>query len=130
MLKHGSRWWTMVAGALCALLLTTAIALAGAPLKGVDVKLGRNPGGSPAMRMITTGADGKADFGSLPAGSYWVVIGGSAASAGNVRIEGAAGGQAEWAWDADKITFETDGTHPIVISATTVVKSKSNITNN
>ena len=41
---------------------------AGAPLKGIDVKLGKNPGGGCAAR--TTDAGGKVDFGVLPKGSY------------------------------------------------------------
>jgi hypothetical protein len=60
-----------VAGALGIMLAATP-ALAGAPLKGVDVKLGKNPGGSAAAR--TTNASGKADFGILVAGEYYVII--------------------------------------------------------
>jgi hypothetical protein len=48
--------------------------MGGRALKGVDVKLGKNPGGSPASR--TTNAEGKIDFGVLPAGSYSIVIDG------------------------------------------------------
>jgi hypothetical protein len=44
----------------------------GAPLKGVDVKLGKNPGGSSASR--TTDKDGNFDFGVLPEGSYYLTI--------------------------------------------------------
>jgi len=54
--------------AVTLLLLCSDAALAGAPLKGVGVSLGKTPGGSPAAR--TTDANGVADFGVLPAGSY------------------------------------------------------------
>jgi Carboxypeptidase regulatory-like domain len=92
---------------------------AGAPLKGVDVKLGKNPGGSPAART-TTDAKGKFTFGVVPAGSYILTLdlpeepknaGSSGAttkekgpSAVNVKlarvtIEGAVGGPIETGWD-------------------------------
>jgi hypothetical protein len=44
----------------------------GAPLKGVDVKLGKNPGGQAASR--TTDENGKFDFGVLPKGSYYLIV--------------------------------------------------------
>lgn len=62
-----------------ALLLGAQLALAGAPLKGIDVKLGKNPGGGCANR--TTGADGKADFGVWPKGNYTLEFAPAAAAA-------------------------------------------------
>ncbi|HEV7429242.1 MAG TPA: carboxypeptidase-like regulatory domain-containing protein [Thermoanaerobaculia bacterium] len=122
-------------------------AWAGAPLKGVDVKLGKNPGGSPAAR--TTSSDGKADFGVLPAGSYYVVADApkSVAEEAQIEISGATEGTVKKRWNfaqkkafgvdstareagADKIVFTSDGKHPIDVAATAVVKSKSNISNN
>ena len=44
----------------------------GAPLKGVDVKLGKNPGGSPAAR--TTSDKGEFNFGVAPAGKYDLIV--------------------------------------------------------
>src|SRR4051794_39549566 len=55
-------------------LLAAGIAYAGAPLKGVDVKLGRNPGGSAAARMQSTDANGKINFGVLERGSYSIEL--------------------------------------------------------
>lgn len=45
----------------------------GAPLKGVDVKLGRNPGGGAAART-TTDADGNFTFPVVPAGEYTLTV--------------------------------------------------------
>ena len=122
-----------------ALSLTAAVTYAGAPLKGVDVKLGKNPGGTVASR--TTDADGKFDFGVLPKGSYSLNIG-KAKGGGKVEVE-VAGVRATW--DLDKgervdpgnasakaapaagIAVTSDGQHPL---NGTVVRSKSNISNN
>ncbi len=59
--------------ALSAIILFSNLAIAGAPLKGVDVKLGKNPGGTPAARTTTDGK-GNFGFGVLPQGSYSVII--------------------------------------------------------
>lgn len=55
-------------GTIVLALLSCHVALAGAPLKGIDVKLGKNPGGGCAAR--TTDANGQADFGVWPKGDY------------------------------------------------------------
>lgn len=133
----------------------------GAPLKGVDVKLGKNPGGSPAAR--TTDGYGKVNWGVLEKGSYYLIVVApskqKAAGQGPgsedfnletclVEITGAVGGPIRLAWDFKRnkafvppsqqaksssppiykdITFDSDGHSPLL---TTVVRSKSNITNN
>ena len=126
---------------------------AGAPLKGVDVKLGKNPGGSPAAR--TTNTEGKIDLGVLAEGSYYLIV--SPPKSGNVKdepdalveIHGPSGGTVTKRWNhaqqkafdvnaqssargagEDRIVFSADGKHPVDIAMTTIVKSKSNITNN
>jgi hypothetical protein len=67
-LKTGIR--LLAAGAV--LVLTSHLAFAGAPLKGIDVKLGKNPGGGCAAR--TTDGAGKANFGVWPKGNYTLSI--------------------------------------------------------
>ena len=139
----------------------------GAPLKGVDVKLGKSPGGQVAAR--TTNSKGEFDFGVLPAGEYTLVISlpdepGKAgpdtsapsridSSRPNMRVQlahvtvaGSAGGKIEKDWDFERrkalepgtssaakspgqpsISIHSDGKTPL---NGTIVKSKSNITNN
>ena len=153
--------------ALAALCLLSGVSAAqkgtqettGAPLKGVDVKLGKNPGGSPAAR--TTDGAGKIDWGVLAQGSYYLIVVGptkqknaansNAASDDDtylVEITGAVGGPIKRGWDPkkkkaftlptnaqskaapeykDTITFDADGHNPCY---STIVKSKSNISNN
>lgn len=107
---------------LIALAITVAPALAGAPLKGVDVKLGRNPGGMVAAR--TTGGDGSFDFGVLPKGRYVITFGGAAGGPAVVNLKGSAEGAVHKAVAIAKggamarqaggaIEFTSDGRHPV-----------------
>ena len=67
--------------AFLTLCLFSGIALAqkspqattGAPLKGVDVKLGRNPGGG-AVARATTDGEGKFNLGVVEKGSYTLTL--------------------------------------------------------
>jgi hypothetical protein len=133
--------------------LAAMAAYAGAPIRGADVKLGSNPGGIAAAR--TTNADGKINFGVLPAGSYYLIV--SAPKGTDVikdpdamiEVHGATGGTIKKRWNyaqkkafeatadatartggEEKIIFGSDGSHPVEIVATTIIKSKSNIANN
>jgi hypothetical protein len=108
---------------LIALALMAAPLLAGAPLKGIDVKLGRNPGGSVAAR--TTASDGSFDFGILPKGRYVITLAGAAGSA-VINLKGAAEGAVHKAVAVAKgvggatarqaggaLEFTSDGRHPV-----------------
>ena len=63
--------WFAIAFVLV-LNVTSSAAVAGAPLKGIDVKLGKNPGGSVASRM--TDGSGRFNFGIVPRGSYHITL--------------------------------------------------------
>jgi hypothetical protein len=109
---------------LMILALSATPLLAGAPLKGVDVKLGRNPGGMIAAR--TTAGDGSFDFGVLPKGRYIITLDGSAGTA-VLHLQGVAGGAVQKslaiakggatarlpAGGATRLEFSSDGHHPV-----------------
>ena len=108
------------AGIVCALAIIVAQpAFAGSPLKGIDVKLGKNPGGGAAARVTNAGGD--ADLGVWPRGSYTVTLGEVAAGT-QITISGANGSvlkrQIPSATDgnarAQELTFTSDGKSPIV----------------
>lgn len=149
--------FSIFAFAFLAIALLSAAAQAGAPLKGVDVKLGKSPGGGASAR--TTNADGKLDLGVLPAGSYYLIISAPKGTdigrdpEAQIEIKGATGGTIKKRWDyakkkafdaapadssaraaapigEEKIIFTSDGVHPVEIAASTILKSKSNISNN
>ena len=127
---------------LCVLFVQSA--LAGAPLKGIDVKLGKNPGGGCAAR--TTDSTGKANFGVWPKGNYTLSFAAAAspnngteaasrqnnqfkqinASKLHIVIQGAAGGKIEREIDggADSaarvapVQFSLSGSEELVVVVT------------
>ena len=160
----------LVAAALCLSVAAgaqkTPQSTTGAPLKGIDVKLGKNPGGSPAART-TTDAEGNFTFPVVPAGDYILTLEVKKDKNGDgvirpndpvwqflrITVNAPGGGKTTKGYDlaankafdpatdpttesaresAAKMKLETfvvhsDGTTPI---QGTIVKSKSNITNN
>lgn len=64
---------TMVATICVAAPAQKPTSVMGAPLKGVDVKLGKNPGGQAAARA-TTNAKGEFNFGVQPSGKYDLIV--------------------------------------------------------
>jgi hypothetical protein len=133
--RFGSRARFVAVAAACLFLAQTVFA--GAPLKGIDVKLGKNPGGGCAAR--TTDAGGKADFGVWPKGNYTLEFSSAAGNgpAGQAKdrslvmpalmrarvvISGATGGKIERDVDtgasterAAPIQFSLDGTQRLVV---------------
>ncbi|MGA2887339.1 MAG: hypothetical protein ABSE51_04755 [Terracidiphilus sp.] len=130
---------SILVSAFCVLCVQSA--LAGAPLKGIDVKLGKNPGGGCAAR--TTDNAGKANFGVWPKGNYTLsfVPAGSPKSPDHaseraetaqpvsakmhVAIQGAAGGKIERDIDASAdsarvapVQFSLGGSEELVVVVT------------
>jgi hypothetical protein len=127
-------------------ILLAQFAIGGSPLKGVDVKLGKNPGGGCAAR--TTDAGGKADFGVWPKGNYTLNFAPADSSAAaapaasrtqapasklvapsptklHVVITGATGGKLERDFDAGQsaeravpLQFSLDGKQSLVVLVT------------
>jgi len=137
---------SLLVAAAATFILLAQFAFAGAPLKGIDVKLGKNPGGGCAARTTDTG--GKADFGVWPKGNYTLEFapadsspaaapatgriqapatkpGAQPSSKLHVVITGATGGKLERDFDAGQSTeraaplqFSLDGKQSLVVLVT------------
>lgn len=77
--------------ALVALFLFTVVSHveAGAPIGGIDIKLGKNPGGGGVARTTTDGA-GHFSFPAQPAGSYTITV--VSTEPAEITVKGAVGG--------------------------------------
>jgi hypothetical protein len=113
----------LLAVAACLCLVTFQSAFAGAPLKGVDVKLGKNPGGGAAARM--TDSNGNVDFGVWPKGDYTLSLSPAPGpSKMHVVIAGVANGAVERDIAASPsgrvapIAFSLNGSTPLRVSVT------------
>jgi hypothetical protein len=143
-------WMT---GAACFVgVLAVHTAFAGAPLKGIDVKLGKNPGGGCAAR--TSDASGNVNFGVWPKGSYTVNLAAASLPANarssnlsnfKVEISGVTEGRVAHVLpatnvdDLEPITVTSDGKSPLIVKVSdgtgepvdwAKIKSHSNQNNN
>jgi hypothetical protein len=133
--RFGFRTRIVAVAATCLFLAQTVFA--GAPLKGIDVKLGKNPGGGCAAR--TTDEGGTADFGVWPKGNYTLEFAPAVANGAegqakdrslvmpalmraHVVISGATGGKIEREVEAGASTeraapiqFSLDGSQRLVV---------------
>lgn len=137
--------------AISAMMVALAIsqpAVAGSPLKGIDVKLGKNPGGGCSSR--TTDAKGNADFGVWPKGNYYIIVSlPKNLPSLHVVVHGAAAGPLERDVDSRKaagtapLVLTMNGTTPLTVTViadtgevipqpldAAKIKSHSNQTNN
>lgn len=140
--------WTVPVVALT-FLLAAHSAFAGSPLKGVDVKLGKNPGGGCAAKV--SDSSGAVNFGVWPKGSYTVSfdtanIQSARPTSLHVEVLGAAEGTithvlaTSSADRVEPIVFTSDGKTPLVVKVSdgtsepvdwvVKIKSHSNSTNN
>jgi hypothetical protein len=97
---------------------TGSISVSGVPLRGVDVKLGRNPGGTAAERILTTDSDGKIVVRGLEPGGYYLIVVDPSSQKGTynwiknshdcvIEIKGLADGPISREWNAQERKFVT-----------------------
>jgi hypothetical protein len=114
----------------------------GAPARGIDIKLGRNPGGNVAARA-TTDTEGNFALPVVPKGSYTLTFTMPREAEVEMSIKGTVRGSAGGIFDSEvqfkvkvavapvPIILESDGTTPLTgICESAIAKSKSNISNN
>ncbi len=143
----------LIAGAMCLVgVLGAQTAFAGSPLKGIDVKLGKSPGGGCSAR--SSDASGNVNFGVWPKGSYTVSLAAVSQPANaqsskqsnfKVEISGVVEGRVAHVLpaanvdDLEPMTVTSDGKTPLLVKVSdgtgepvdwARVKSHSNQTNN
>jgi hypothetical protein len=114
----------------------------GTPIRGIDVKLGKNPGGNVVARA-TTDAEGNFALPIVPAGSYILSfeirkeaevvmsLKGSIRGSKNRTFSSGVKFATRVAVAPAPIILESDGQNPLTgICETAVVRSKSNISSN
>ena len=114
----------------------------GVPIKGIDVKLGKNPGGNAAART-STDSNGNFAFPVMPKGSYTLTFGIPREAEAVLNVEASIRGSKNRTFSSGvkftirvavapaPVILESDGQNPLTgMVESTIVKSKSNISNN
>ena len=114
----------------------------GTPVRGIDIKMGKNPGGNVAARA-TTDAEGNFALPVVPKGSYTLTFTMPREAEVEMSVKATVHGSAGEIFDSEvqfkvkvavapaPIILESDGQNPLTgICESAIVKSRSNISNN